>query len=206
MSTCADALIPLGGVDFTATSLSIKTAGCDAAECSCVLSSSLALATALQNLGLKIPVVFDAGPSQDVITSPATQKAADGSYFPAQIYYSGSAYNTFIGVLKKYDPAYKGGLPDLGLIDGWQAADLFIKGLQVAGQNPTRQSYISNLRSVTGWNANGLRPGSTTFSPFGQAPSTYCFLYLKFANGQYQNYPADGKPYCGAPIPNSNVS
>jgi branched-chain amino acid transport system substrate-binding protein len=206
LQTCADTIVPLGGVDFTSESLAIKAAGCDAAECSCVLSSSLALATALQNLGLNIPVVFDAGPSQGVITSPGASKAATGNYFSTQIYFSGTAYDSFISALKQYDPHYQGGLPDLGVASGWQAADLFIKGLQVAGQNPTRQSFISNLRTVTGWSANGLRVSAAVFSPFGQAPPTACYGYLKFSNGQFNAYPASGKPFCGTLIPNSNAS
>jgi branched-chain amino acid transport system substrate-binding protein len=206
LHTCADSIVPLGAVDFTGTALAIKNAGCDAAECSCVLSSSLALATALQDAGLDIPSVFDAGPAQQVLSSGSTIKAADGSYFPAQILYSGTAYNSFTSALKQYDPAYTSGLPDLGLIDGWQAADLFIKGLQAAGQNPTRQSFISSLRQVSSWDANGLRAAPVSFTNFGQAPATYCYAYLKFQNSQYTAYPTGGKPYCGSLIPNSNAS
>ncbi len=206
LRTCADTVVPLGGVDFTATALNIKAAGCDAAECSCVLSSSLALASALQNLGLNLPVVFDAGPAQQVIDSPSASKEATGAYFPAQAYYSGSAYDTFTSALKQYDPSYTGGVPDLGLIDGWLTADLFIKGLQVAGQNPTRASYIAALRQVTNWNAEGLKTVPASFTNFGQTPPTGCFLYVKYDNGKYDNYPADGKPICGTLIPNSSAS
>ncbi len=206
LGTCADAVVPLGAVDFTGVALAIKQAGCDAAECSCVLSSSLALSSALQNLGLTIPSVFDAGPAQDVLSSAATIKAAQGAYFPAQAFYSGSGYDAFIAGLKQYDPKYKTGLPDLGLIDGWQAADLFIKGLQVAGQNPTRQSFISNLRQVSSYDAGGLRPAPVSFQNFGQPAAQGCFIYLKFQTSGYTPYPADGKPFCGTLIPNSNAS
>jgi branched-chain amino acid transport system substrate-binding protein len=168
LSTCADTVLPLGGVDFTGVSLNVKNSGCQAAECSCVLSSSLALATALQNLGLDIPVLFDAGPAQQVLQSPSTEKAAGSNYFTSQINYTGSAYDSMLAALKKYVPAYPGGILDLGVIDGWQAADLFIKGLEVAGLNPTRQSFVSNLRTVTGWDANGLRPAPAVFNPFGR--------------------------------------
>jgi branched-chain amino acid transport system substrate-binding protein len=206
LSTCAGATVPLGAVDFTGVSLAIKNAGCDAAECSCVLSSSLAMSTALQNLGLSVPFLFEAGPSQGVSQSPATEKAATGGYFTAQINYFGAPYNNMQAALKQYVPGYPGGIPDLGVISGWQAADLFIKGLQAAGQNPTRQSFITNLRSVTNWDANGLKPAPAVFSPFGQAPPQACFAYLKFANNQYSNYPAPNKPYCGTLIPNSNAT
>ncbi len=197
LQTCADTVVPLGGVDFTATALNIKAGGCNAAECSCVLSSSLALATALHGLGLNVPIEFAAGPSQGVFQSPATEQAATNAYFPAQIYYSGPPYVSFTNSLKQYDPNYKGGIPDLGLIDGWMTTDLFIKGLQLAGQNPTRASFISNLRQVTTYNANGLKTTNASFTPFGQAPTTGCFLYEKFENNQYNNYPANGQPLCG---------
>ncbi len=197
LQTCADTVVPLGGVDFTATALNIKAAGCNAAECSCVLSSSLALASALQNLGLNMPVEFAAGPSQGVFDSPQTEKSATGAYFPAQIFYSGPEYVSFTNSLKQYDPSYKGGIPDLGLIDGWMTTDLFIKGLQLAGQNPTRASFISNLRQVTKYNANGLKTVNASFTPFGQAPTTGCFLYEKFENNRYNDYPTNGQPLCG---------
>ena len=197
LQTCNDTVVPLGGVDFTATALGIKAGGCNGAECSCVLSSSLSMATAIQNQGLTMPVVFAAGPSQGVFASPATEKAATGAYFPAAIFYSGPQYVSFTNSLKQYDPTYKGGIPDLGLIDGWMTTDLFIKGLQLAGQNPTRASFISNLRPVTTYNANGLKTTNASFTPFGVAPTTGCFLYVKFENNQFNDYPADGKPICG---------
>ena len=206
LHVCANIVIPLGEVDFTVIALSLKRAGCQAAECSCLLSSSLALATALQNAGMHIPVLFDAGPAQGVLASAATVKPATGDFFPAETYYSGSAYEAFISALRRYDPRYTSGVPDLGVIDGWQAADLFIKGLQVAGPNPTRRSYRSDLRQVSDWDANGLRVSPVSFRPFGRPPAQYCLLYLTVEGSRYTSYPASGQPYCGSLIPNSNAS
>lgn len=206
LHSCTDIVVPLGAVDFTAIALSIRKAGCDAAECSCLLSSSLALANALHNSGLSIPVVFDAGPAQQVLASPGATAAATGNYFPTLSAYSGDAYDAFIDALQRYDPHYRGGLPDLGVLDGWLAADLFIEGLQVAGRTPTRQSFISDLRSVSTWTASGLKPAPAQFTPFGQAPSQFCLYYLKFETAQFQSYPPDGKPFCGSLIPNSDTS
>ena len=203
---CADIVVPLGAVDFTGNALKIKGAGCDAVECSCLLRTALALATALQDTGVHLSMLFDAGPAQELLASPASIKASTGAFFPVETYYSGPASAFFLNALKQFDPHYTGGLPDLGVIDGWQAADLFIKGLQVAGQNPTRQSYVANLRQVSGWDANGLRDSPVSFSPFGRAPAQFCLLYLSVENSQFTNYPASGKLYCGTLIPNSNAS
>jgi branched-chain amino acid transport system substrate-binding protein len=205
LQTCADQIVPLGAADFTGVSLSIKNAGCDAAECSCVLSSSLAMSSALQNLGLNVPMLFEAGPDPGVFQSAATQKAANNAYFTAAINYSGSAYDSMISALKKYT-TFTGSVPNLGVIDGWQVADLFIKGLQAAGQNPTRKSFITNLRQLTSWDAEGLKPAAVVFNPFGVSPQQGCFAYLKFSSGQYNGYPANGKTFCGTLLPNSNVS
>ena len=203
---CADIVIPLGAVDFTGTALALKQSGCGAVECSCLLRSALALATALQDTGVHIPMLFDAGPAQEVLGSPATIRASTGAFFPVETYYSGPAYDSFVAALTRFDPHYTGGLPDLGVIDGWQAADLFIKGLQVAGQNPTRQSFVSQLRQVHAWDAEGLRVSPVSFQPFGQASRQFCLLYLTIEKSRYANYPASGQPYCGTLIPHSNAS
>jgi branched-chain amino acid transport system substrate-binding protein len=206
LHVCTSIVIHLGAVDFNVIALQLKQFGCDAAECSCLLSSSLALATALHDHQVHIPLVFDAGPAQQILQSPGAIGAATGNYFPTLSAYSGPGYNAFINGLKQYDPHYSRGLPDLGVLDGWLAADLFIRGLQVAGPNPTRNSFISQLRRATTWSGNGLRPGPDLFAPFGQAPSQFCLFYLKLQNSQYLSYPSDGKPFCGTLIPNSNAS
>src|ERR1700759_3115691 len=101
---CADIVIPLGVVNFTVIALRIKQDSCDAAECSCLLSSALALSSALQDAGLNIPLLFDAGPAQAILASPATIKASTGDFFVVQTYYSGRAYHSFVDALKRYDP------------------------------------------------------------------------------------------------------
>ncbi len=39
---------------------------------------------------------------------------------------------------------------------GWLGAQAFLKGLEVAGKNPTRESFITNLRQVHNYDAGGL--------------------------------------------------
>ncbi|HLG66307.1 MAG TPA: ABC transporter substrate-binding protein [Acidimicrobiales bacterium] len=210
LQTCDDTVVPLGGVNFSAWALSFKNAGCDGAECSCVLSSSLAMATAIKNLGLTdVKIDFAAGPSQGVFANQATLSAAEGAYFPGTNFdptYQKPASKAMLAALRKYDPSYKGGIPDLGLSDGWEVGDLFIKGLQVAGKNPTRQSFIANLRKVGNFDAGGLLPHPVSFRNFGQAPKQSCILSAHFVDGKYQAFPASGKPFCGTLIPNSNAS
>ena len=166
---------PLGSVNFTAFALSFKADGCDTAECACVLSSSLAMATALHQAGLnKAKILFAAGPTQDIFQSKADEAAAKGAYFPgisSSPTYSNAASLAFLADLKKYDPAYKGGLPGNSESDGWPGANLMVEGLKVAGTNPTRQSFIAGLRKVTNWTDSGLATGPISFAHFGQKPA-----------------------------------
>jgi branched-chain amino acid transport system substrate-binding protein len=203
LSACDQTVVPLGAVSFTTYALSFKNAGCDTAECSCVLSSSLAMSTALQQQGLtNIKVLYAAGPSQDIFESAQDEAAAKGAYFPGSTYTS-APDKAWLASLKKYDPDYKGGLPDLGAELGWPAATLIAEGLSVAGKNPTRASFMSGLRKVTNWTDNGLALTPISFVNFGQSPPTACATYVQFTGTKYVNYPKSGKPFCGKLIPGS---
>ncbi len=206
ITNCDPTVVPLGGVSFTTYALSFKSAGCQLADCSCVLSSSLAVSTALKQEGLSdVKVVADAGPAQQVTSSPADIAAATGMYFPALISYTDAAGQAMIAGLKKYDPAYTGGIPDLGAVDGWQVANLTIEGLQVAGKNPTRSSFITNLRKVSNWTDNGLAAQPVDFVHFGQAAPTRCEFFYQFENKKFVPVPKSGKPICGKLVPGSGT-
>jgi branched-chain amino acid transport system substrate-binding protein len=206
LSVCDDTIVPLGGVNFTTFALSFKSAGCDAAECSCVLSSSLALTTALHQEGLTdVKVIFAAGPSQQVLETKGDEAAAEGQIFVGGNY-STPGGKAMLAGLKKYDPSYTGGVPDLGAVSGWEVANLVIEGIQVAGKNPTRQGLIKNLRQVTNWTDDGMLPASVSFVHFGQAPAKDCATYTQFENGKFLPFPRSGKPFCGTEIPGSGTA
>ncbi|MGP0029402.1 MAG: ABC transporter substrate-binding protein [Acidimicrobiales bacterium] len=201
LHACDKTIVPLGSVNFTAFALSFKQDGCNAAECACVLSSSLAMATALHQAGLnKVKIVFAAGPTQQIFQNAEDEAAAQGAYFPGVVSsptYSNAASLAFLAQLKKYDPSYTGGLPDLGEGDGWPVANLMVEGLQQAGKNPTRASFIANLRKVSAWTDSGLATGPISFVHFGQNPPTQCFSYVQFVGDKYVAFPKSGKSFCG---------
>lgn len=209
LQACDKTIVPIGGVNFTSFALSFKTDGCDTAVSANVLSSSLAMATALHQAGLtKVKIVFEAGPSQQIYQNAQTEAAANGAYFLggelSSATYSNAASKAFLAGLKKYDPSYTGGLPDLGQSDGWGVANLMVEGLQVAGRNPTRKSFITNLRKVTDWTDSGLSAQPINFVHFGQNPPEQCFTYVQFVDKKFVPFPRDGKPFCGTIIPGSS--
>ena len=109
-----------------------------------------------------------------------------------------------LGNISKYDSSFKtGDIPDFGLQGSYIAADLMIAGLQGAGQNPTRQSFISNLRQVTNYTAGGILPSPTSFANFGtpqMIPQSVCDQFVQLVNGNFVNANPGGKPVCAPPI------
>jgi ABC-type branched-subunit amino acid transport system substrate-binding protein len=56
-------------------------------------------------------------------------------------------------------------------------ADLFLRGLKEAGDCPTRQSFITNLRKVTNYDAGGLVPGTVNLATNrGKLSECYSFV------------------------------
>jgi branched-chain amino acid transport system substrate-binding protein len=197
--------VPFGGSDFTADVLAMKSAGVNGYACSCVESSDLALATAAKQGGLVAKGLFYTGYSQSTLSDPTAAAAANGQYFttitvPFELHQAGT--NAILANLKKYDPKYTGGDPDYGLLGGYLSAQLMIKGLEVAGQNPTRASFISGMHGVTSYDDNGILPSPVDFSlaNFGKYPQTSCDYFVQLQGKNFVPLPK----VCGHLIPNSN--
>jgi branched-chain amino acid transport system substrate-binding protein len=198
LSPCVITIDPLATADVTTYTLSLKSDGCRAVYCIQLLTTCLAVSTGLHQEGLNdVKVEFAAGPSQDVLQSAQATAAAKGGIFPGTDWSSFPAGRAFLAALKKYDPSYKGGQPDIGTYGGWEAANLMVEGLEVAGPNPTRQSFIKNLRAVSSWTDGGLAE-PVSFTHFGVAPkSGGCSRYLTFNGKAYVAFPPDGREFCG---------
>jgi branched-chain amino acid transport system substrate-binding protein len=198
LSACDITIDPLATADVTTYTLALKSAGCKAVYCIQLLTTCIAVSTGLHQEGLNnVKVEFAAGPSQDVFQSSQDIAAAKGGIFPGTDWSAFPAGRAFLASLKKYDPSYKGGQPDIGTYGGWEAANLMVEGLEVAGPNPTRQSFIKNLRNVSSWSDSGLAQ-PVSFRHFGVAPkSGGCTRYLTFNGKSYVAFPADGREFCG---------
>jgi branched-chain amino acid transport system substrate-binding protein len=77
---------------------------------------------------------------------------------------------------------------------GWLSADTFIRGLQAAGTAcPTRAAFISKLRQVKNYTADGLLPKTDFAAVFGKEP--LCYWELQVENDAF--VPTSPNPFCG---------
>lgn len=209
VSQCyANYSVPFGTVDFTADALALKSSGCNGAATAFVDSSDLAFATSVrQSNNNAVKILNFTGYDQQTLSTAATRAAYNGVYFSNQVFFdkSNPAVAQMYANMEKFIPHFNpNAIPDFGLFGGYLTADLMIKGLQVAGQNPTRASFITNLRQVTGYTAGGLLPSPTPFSPFGTSamlPATYCTYYIQLQGSQFVSVGPGGKAICGNKVP-----
>ncbi|HUZ09898.1 MAG TPA: ABC transporter substrate-binding protein [Acidimicrobiales bacterium] len=192
--------VPFGGVDFTADTLQMKSAGCNGVTGSFVDASDVALAGAVKHAGIKAKQLYFTGYDENILKNPSAAASFDGAYVSTTVNFTtpNAATSTMMSTLKKYDSGYSGGIPDFGLIGSYLSADLAIKGLSVAGKNPTRSSFITNLRKVGSYNAGGILPSPVTFQHFGTVgmfPKTACSYYAHLQNDKFTIY--TGKAICG---------
>ncbi len=153
-----DTSLPFGTVNVTATALQMKAAGVDSMVAEIDGNTELALITAGEQAGIKWKyVVLATGYGSQWLTNPTAVSESQHLYFgvlqtPVELHTSATIQEQ--AAFKKY--AGFTGVPDFGWSEGWESAGLMIEGLQVAGKNPTRQSFVTNLRHVTSWDDNGL--------------------------------------------------
>ncbi|MEX5633269.1 ABC transporter substrate-binding protein [Parafrankia sp. FMc2] len=91
--------------------------------------------------------------------------------------------------------------PDqITVLSSYVAADMLVRGLEMAGECPTREAFHRGLRSVTDYPAAGLMPGGVDLSANRGRPAT-CLTFAKVnATGTaYEVVPGpDGKEqWCG---------
>ena len=103
---------------------------------------------------------FPTGYEPDIINTPAWQ-AVQGVYFattfrPTAIPNAGTAQLS--SALQKYQGRSPSDFPTFNIYEAWLGADLMIKGIQLAGKNPTSANIITALRKVKFYNGNGILP------------------------------------------------
>jgi branched-chain amino acid transport system substrate-binding protein len=203
-----DTTVPFGGVDFTAEALLAKQDGVNAISPAMDANSNYALATALKQAGVKVKAaIYATGYEPDVIHS-SDWSTLQGGYFlslfrPWDLPNAGT--EQMQSAMEKYAHFTKSDFPNFGQYESWAGADLMIKGLQMAGPNPTRAAVIKDLRGLKSYNANGLLPVSFDYATdFGHNPAKTCAWVMKAVPNGFT--PLSSQPSCGTDVPGTSTA
>jgi branched-chain amino acid transport system substrate-binding protein len=203
-----DTSLPYGSVDFTSVALVAKEYHINSIFPAMQDSSNFALAEALGQAGVKLKAaIYLSGLGPAVIHSTAWT-SLQGSYF-------GSIFRPFSlpnpgtrqmqAALEKYANYSSTQFPTLYQYESWAGADLLIKGIQLAGNDPTRARVIAALRGIKAYDANGLLPNPLDYATtFGHDPPKQCIWVLQAEKNGF--VPTQTQPFCGTDIPGTSVA
>lgn len=106
-----------------------------------------------------------------------------------------AAHQRFLDAMITYSPQLATPNQQSALA-GWISTDLFLRGLAEAGACPTRERFITALRAVSGYDADGLLPEPIEFDTrVGQIGRCYTFLRVNAEGSAFQV--VEPAPQCG---------
>ena len=194
--------LPFGTVNVTTVALAMKAANVDALYGPIDPNTLLALVAAAKQTGVNLKVIdMSTGYGEDFLTDPASLQTAQNAYMVTNSQVPVELKTPATLAEQAAFAKYEGftGVPDFGWTEGYASADLLIKGLEVAGQNPTRASFIANLRQVTNYNVEGLEPTTVNYTAVQDIPTQECGYYVQLVGKQF-NVQNNGKPVCGTHV------
>jgi branched-chain amino acid transport system substrate-binding protein len=183
--------VDFGSSDVAPLVLGIKNSGADAVFLPMAASTNIAVVQGLQQAGVKMKAnIIATGYGQELLDSPAASTFGPEDLFFLQtkpVAINDAATKKFQADLKKYS-GYTG-TPSYGQYQGYLAGDLLIAGLEAAGKNPTRQSFIDGLRGIGKWDGAGLscQPIDISLENFGKQPKQNCAYYSNVKDGKFVN-------------------
>ena len=199
--------LSFGSQDFSSQALVAKQKHVDAIFPTMIDASNFALATSFEQAGVPVKAaVFASGYAPAVVHSSAWHYL-QGDYFlalfrPFQLPNAGT--EQMQAALRKYQHFSKSQFPTLFQYEAWAGADLTIKGLQMAGSDPTRAKVIAKLRSIKSYDANGLLPNPIDYSTiFGHDPPKTCVWVLRARPAGF--VPVSAQPFCGTDLPGTST-
>lgn len=203
-----DTSVPFGGVDFTTAALVAKQKNVNAIFTGLEDQSNFALATALEQAGVKLKaVVFPTGYEPSVVDTPAWQ-TVQGSYFytefrPFALPNAGT--QQMATALQKYEHFSESQFPTFSQYEAWLGADLMIRGIQLAGPNPTQATVIKKLRNIKSYDGNGLLPNPINYSTiFGKDLPLSCGWYMLAQKNGF--VVSSSSPFCGPDLPGTTTA
>jgi branched-chain amino acid transport system substrate-binding protein len=188
--------VPYGSPDIGPAALQIQSAKVDAVYMTQQGTTATAFIQRLTQLGVKLKAsLIPTGYAETTLTDKATNAALQGQGFSVQmvpVEANTPGAKAFKAALDAYGyvgpPSYSA---EIGWMTGWELQ----AGLAKFGKpNPTKAQYITALRSVTNFDADGaLAPEQINFSKYNNKYS--CLWMVKLEGTAFVSVP--GSPFCG---------
>jgi branched-chain amino acid transport system substrate-binding protein len=197
--------VPIGSTDVGAIALAMQKAGVNGIYVPVVNSTGFALVAALKQLGVHLKVAMLAtGYGGDLLADSAAVQAGQGFMFSSvgqPIEANTSATQKMAAALAK---AGVTGTPTFAEQESYIATAAIVAGLKAAGANPTQKSFMTALRGIHNFNADGLlSPGEVNFSNFSQigagGGAAGCIFAAQLEGTKF--IPVQGTPVCGHTVP-----
>jgi ABC-type branched-subunit amino acid transport system substrate-binding protein len=145
----------------------------------------VAIVSALVAAGSPRPLVIStAGYSQSALQSFGSQ--LEGTYFSAltrPFEAPNPALDEYRSAVAAYAPYLQDAEQTVGVM-GWISADMFVQGLRRAGTCPTRSSFLTALRGISAYDADGLLARPVNLASL--TPSIdQCYFLVRVATGHF---------------------
>jgi branched-chain amino acid transport system substrate-binding protein len=193
--------VPLGSFDATALAIQMKEAGVDSIYAPTLTDSSVSVLRAAQQQGVDLKAnfvsqVYSPGVATQVSEFIQGALTAPVATLPNELASDNPDVQAYVDTMKEYAPDVE---PSTGFAEaGYISADLFIKGVEEAGDCLTRESFIKGLRSLGEYDGAGLLTDPAAFSggPFanGSAPYGKCNWFVIREGSKWV---PDAEPTCG---------
>jgi branched-chain amino acid transport system substrate-binding protein len=184
--------VPIAQTDFTADVAKMKSAGVNGVIMYSAPQQDLSIIPAAKQAGLNAKFLLSTGYDSRFL---AVSSILQGVYFE-------NAYAPFefnLPASQQMKQAFPAGAP-LGIaqVNAWLSADLFVKGVSVAGGCPTRDSFITNLRQVHNYDGAGLMSSLDETTALNHGVT--CFYHETVQGKAFVPVEQPGQPYCGKPV------
>jgi branched-chain amino acid transport system substrate-binding protein len=187
--------VAFGSTDMAPIALAMKNAGVDGIELSVLPTTGFALAAALRQVGLtpKAFLLAD-GYGGDLLADKAAVTAAQGLLF--SVTSSPVEMNTPAtqAQVAAFAAVGEHNTPATAELNGYTNMAAIVRGLKDAPSNPTQAQFLTALRNVKDFDADGLlAPEKIDFSNYN--PTQSCSWVVKLEGTKF--IPLPNIPFCG---------
>jgi branched-chain amino acid transport system substrate-binding protein len=171
--------------NYSALAAELKAAGVDTITGPLNAATLIRVVPAARAAGVPLRVVLSPSGYDPVLLAAAGRQLAGTSFFIRILPFELDLppHRKLLDAMTKYAPQIQPPNQS-GAVIGWLAADMFIRGIEAAGDCLTRENFIQKLRAVPDYNGGGLIPETVAFATTATNLST-CYQFVQIsADGQ----------------------